>query len=103
MRNKQEITPEFIKQLSYTDFVGFANQWNVLPGSYSTLSKWAVHSRMDKSSRLLEVACTTGFSSRELSVLTGCNGEGFDLSKNSITMANYNKAQYAPNINFLYK
>ncbi len=66
MRKKQEITPEFIKQLSYTDFVGFINQWNVLPGSYSTLSKWAIYSRMNKNSRLLEVACTTGFSSREL-------------------------------------
>jgi len=71
MENKQNITPEFIKQLSYTDFVGFVNQWNVLPGSYSTLSKWANYSRMDKNSRLLEVACTTGFSSRELATLAG--------------------------------
>ena len=31
MKNIQEITPEFIKRLSYTDFVGFVNQWNVLP------------------------------------------------------------------------
>ena len=84
MKNQQNITPEFIKQLSYTDFVGFINQWNVLPGSYSTLSKWAVYSKMNKNSRLLEVACTTGFSSRELATLTGCSGEGFDLSEGSI-------------------
>src|SRR3989338_1350851 len=103
MRNKQEITPEFIKQLSYTDFVGFVNQWNVLPGSYSTLSKWAIHSRMNKNSRLLEGACTTGFSSRELATLTGCSGEGFDLSESSIEMANYNKKRYVPEINFSYK
>ena len=103
MRNQQKITPEFIKQLSYTDFVGFVNQWNVLPGSYSTLSKWAIHSRMNKNSRLLEVACTTGFSSRELATLTGCSGEGFDLSESSIEMANYNKKRYVPEINFSYK
>lgn len=103
MRNKQKITPEFIKQLSYTDFVGFVNQWNVLPGSYSTLSKWVVYSRMNKNSRLLEVACTTGFSSRELATLTGCSGEGFDLSENSIKMANYNKKRYAPKISFSYE
>jgi SAM-dependent methyltransferase len=103
MRKKQEITEEFIRQLSYTDFVGFVNQWNVLPGSYSTLSKWAIYSRMNKNSRLLEVACTTGFSSRELAILTGCSGEGFDLSENSIEMAHYNKKRYAPKINFSYE
>jgi len=103
MNNQQEITPEFIKQLSYTDFVGFVNQWNVLPGSYSTLSKWAIHSRMNKNSRLLEVACATGFSSRELATLTGCSGEGFDLSESSVEMANYNKKRYVPEINFSYK
>lgn len=103
MRKQQKVTLEFIENLSYTDFVGFVNQWNVLPGSYSTLSKWAVYSRMDKKSRLLEVACTTGFSSRELATLTGCSGEGFDLSERSIEMASYNKEHYAPKINFSYK
>ncbi len=103
MKNKEKIMPEFIRKLSYTDFVGFVNQWNVLPGSYSTLSKWANYSRMNKNSRLLEVACSTGFSSRELATLTGCSGEGFDLSEKSIEMANYNKKHYAPRINFLYK
>jgi SAM-dependent methyltransferase len=103
MKTSKKITPNYIQKLSYTDFVGFVNQWNVLPGSYSTLSKWAVHSRMDKNSHLLEIACTTGFSSRELALLTGCGGEGFDLSVSSIAMANYNKAHYAPNIDFSYK
>lgn len=105
MTNKtyQKITPEFIKQLSYTDFVGLINQWNVLPGSHVTLSKWACFSGLNKNSRLLEIACTTGFSSRELALLSGCKGEGFDLSAESVKMANYNKEKYAPNINFSYK
>lgn len=95
-------TAEYIKQISYTDFVGLVNQWNVLPGSYVTLSKWAQFSKLNKNSRLLEAACTTDFSSRELALLSGCSGEGFDLSKKSIKMANYNKEKYAPDINFLY-
>ncbi|MFA5069687.1 MAG: class I SAM-dependent methyltransferase [Patescibacteria group bacterium] len=103
MKNGQKITPEAIKKFSYTDFVGFINQWNVLPGSYTTLSKWAVYSRLNRNSRLLEVACSTGFSSRELATLTGCQGEGFDLSRKSIEMANYNKKHYASKINFIYK
>lgn len=100
---KPSLSKEDILEMSYTDFVGFINQWNVLPGAYSTLSKWAIYSRVNKNSNLLEVACTTGFSSRELAVLTECRGEGFDISESSIAMANYNKKRYAPNIIFSYK
>lgn len=102
MKKELSITPEYIKSLSYTDFVGLINQWNVLPGSHVTLSKWACFSGLNKNSRLLEVACTTGFSSRELASLSGCSGEGFDLSEKSIKMAIYNKERYAPQIDFLY-
>lgn len=102
MEKKILVTPEYIEGLSYTDFVGFINQWNVLPGSYVTLSKWATFSNLNKNSHLLEIACTTGFSSRELSLLSGCSGEGFDLSKKSIEMAIYNKEKYATSINFSY-
>jgi len=102
MKKKSTITSGYIEKLSYTDFVGLINQWNVLPGSFVTLSKWAKFSGLNKNSKLLEIACTTGFSSRELAILSGCSGEGFDLSKNSVEMANYNKEKYAPNIDFSY-
>lgn len=102
METPEKITSEFITSLSYTDFVGFINQWNVLPGSFVTLNKWAKFSDMNKDSKLLEVACTTGFSSRELARLTGCSGEGFDLSERSVEMANYNQKEYAPEIDFSY-
>jgi len=96
------MTTQEIIELSYTDFIGLINQWNVLPGSYVTLSKWKHFSGLNKNSKLLEVACTTGFSSRELSLLSGCSGEGFDLSEKSIERAIYNKNRYAPNIKFSY-
>ena len=99
---KKMITVQDIKNFSYTDFVGYINQWNVLPGSHVTLSKWAHFSGLNKKSKLLEVACTTGFSSRELALLSGCSGEGFDLSEKSVKMANYNKKEYTPNIKFSY-
>lgn len=100
---QQNITSEYINQISYTDFVGLINQWNVLPGSYTTLSKWQVFSEMKADSKLLEIACTTGFSSRELALRTGCSGEGIDISEKSVAMANYNHDVYAPNINFSYR
>jgi len=100
--NKATVTPDYVRDISYTDFVGLINQWNVLPGAYVTLSKWAKFSNLGPQSRLLEVACTTGFSSRELATLSGCAGEGFDVSKKSIEMAIYNKQRYAPHIRFSY-
>ena len=101
--DKDLITPEYIRSISYTDFVGLTNQWNVLPGSYVTLSKWAKFSDLNSKSHLLEVACTTGFSSRELATISGCWGEGFDISEKSANMANYNKEKYAPNTDFSYR
>lgn len=91
-----------INEMSYTDFVGFINQWNVLPGAHTTLSKWAIFSKMNKSSNILEIACSTGFSSRELGILTRCKGKAFDISKSSVKAAIYNKRAYAPNIKISY-
>ncbi|MGB7958197.1 MAG: class I SAM-dependent methyltransferase [Minisyncoccia bacterium] len=101
--NTKKITPALIRQLSYPDFVGFINQWNTPPGSYSTLSKLAIFSGMTKASRILEVGCSTGFSSREFALMSGCSGVGFDRSKNSIAMANFNKKKYAPGAAISYE
>jgi SAM-dependent methyltransferase len=95
-------TKDYIETISYTDFVGLINQWNVLPGSHTTLSKWRVFSQLNEKSKLLEIACTTGFSSRELASQSGCSGEGIDISEKSVAMANYNMKLYAPSINFIY-
>jgi len=99
---KKVITAEYIKNISYTDFIGLVNQWNVPPGAHTTLSKWACFSRLTQKSKLLEIACTTGFSSRELSLYSGCSGEAFDFSEEEIEMAKYNKKKYAPQIDFSY-
>lgn len=85
-----------ILKMSYTDFVGFTNQWNVMPGAYSTINKWGTFSRVNNNSRILELACTSGFSLRELSVMFGCSGIGIDISEMSISSAIYNKDRYSP-------
>ncbi len=92
-----------LSEMSYTDFVGEINQWNVLPGSYNTLSKWRFFSNLIQDSRILEIACTTGFSSRELAVMSGCSGLGIDISDKSVEAAIRNKNIYAPNIRIEYK
>lgn len=75
---------------SYPEFVAMVNQTNVMPGAYVTLSAWALHSRMDASSSVLDVACSTGFASRELARLTGCRAAGFDLSAGAVALAKLN-------------
>jgi ubiquinone/menaquinone biosynthesis C-methylase UbiE len=89
--------------MSYPDFVGFVNQWNVLPGAYVTINKWAIFGAMTRDSSVLQVACTTGFQSRELSGLTGCRVRAFDISSVAIEMARYNLARYATNANVEYE
>lgn len=97
-----KINTEDINMMSYTDFIGFINQWNVLPGAYNTLSKWGTFSHINSSSRILELACTSGFSIREICNLFGGSGVGLDISIKSIEMANYNKKKYTPDLNIDY-
>lgn len=88
--------------MSYTDFIGLVNQWNVLPGSYVSLNKWRHFGDINSKSNILEVACTTGFSSRELAYMTGCKGIGFDISAPSIEQAKLNKKIYKKKIDIEY-
>lgn len=96
------MTKKEILDMSYTDFIGFVNQWNVLPGAYNTLSKWIVFSKIESNSKILELASTSGFSLREISLMTNSSGLGLDISEASIKSANYNKEQYAPDTNINY-
>jgi ubiquinone/menaquinone biosynthesis C-methylase UbiE len=97
------MTEKEVLNFSYTDFVGFINQWNVLPGAYDTLSKWRLFSGITNKSNILEIACTTGFSSRELATMTGCHGLGIDISDSSRRTAQNNLEVYAPGIDIKYK
>jgi ubiquinone/menaquinone biosynthesis C-methylase UbiE len=80
----------YLQGCSYTDFVGTINQTNVPPGSYHTISKWATYGSVHPDSFVVEVACTTGFSLRELARKTGCRGVGFDISRPSVAKAEAN-------------
>lgn len=96
------LSKENIEKLTYPDFVGFINQWNVLPGSYDTLNRWINYSNINQDSNLLQVACTTGFQLREISLLTNCSGLGFDLSPYAIKSAKINRDKYAPTSDIEY-
>lgn len=92
-----------IKHLCYTDFVAYVEQWNVPPGSLSTISEWKVFGGLDQESKVLEIACTTGFSGRELAKMTGCSVHGIDISQSSIEKAKKAAEIYAPECDLTYE
>jgi len=91
-----------INEMTYTQFVGYINQWNVPPGSLSTLNEWSVFGHIDAQSHILEIACTTGFSGRELSRITGCSVVGIDICESSVDAAKQIKKLYSPTSNLQY-
>jgi SAM-dependent methyltransferase len=92
-----------LSAMNYPDFVGYINQWNVLPGAYSTLNEWAIFSRLGPEGRLLQLGCTTGFQARELAVLTGCSAHGLDVSALAVEAARHNASLYAPDARVTYE
>lgn len=95
-------SPEEVWDAPYPDFVAMINQTNVMPGALATISTWALHSRLNPASTLLDVACTTGFASRELAKLASCGALGFDLSPDAIALARYNHLSLAPALDLEY-
>lgn len=87
-----KISKKFLQKLSYTDFVAFINQTNVLPGAYDTLNRWITFGKINENSFILDVACTTGFKSREISYISKCKGDAFDISKYAIENAKENQS-----------
>jgi SAM-dependent methyltransferase len=73
--------------MSYPDFVAFIGQRNTPPGSLSTLESWVAGSAITATSRVLDVACSTGFSSRVATLATGCRARGFDVSWRAVREA----------------
>lgn len=97
------LTIEEIKKLNYTDFLSLVDQWNVPPGSISTINEWTVFGHVNKESRVLEIACSTGFSGRELSKFTGCSVYGIDICESSIQKARAAAQHYAPECDLHYE
>lgn len=95
---------EQLEKMSYVDFVGYINQWNVPPGSFSTVSKWKVFGNVSEESKVLEIASTSGFSLRELAILSGCSGVGVDLSEPSVDSSIKNaKSLNVNNVEYICK
>lgn len=78
---------DHIKRLSYPDFVAFLGQKNSPPGGMTTLKKWMDFSKITSSSHLLDLACSSGFSSRNIILTVQCKAIGIDVCSSAIQIA----------------
>ncbi|WP_246796386.1 class I SAM-dependent methyltransferase [Burkholderia perseverans] len=76
-----------IGRMSYPDLVACIGQDNTPPGADLTLQTWIGNAGIGRSSLLLDLACSTGFSSRFCFEQVGSRSEGIDLSDAAIQVA----------------
>lgn len=79
--------------MAYPDFVAFIGQINTPPGAQNTVKYWEKNSGIMDESIILDLACSTGFSSRCLVQYTGCNSYGIDISEKAIEIAKQEAAK----------
>lgn len=72
---------------SYTDLIGKAHIENAPPDGLSTVQWWINEAPITGADVVLDLACSTGFSSRNIVRLTGAQSVGIDVSAPSIAGA----------------
>ncbi len=77
-----------INELSYPDLVAVMRQENTPPGGGATVDEWVKHSNIESNSKILDLACSTGFSSRYIAHKIDIDAVGIDLSSRAISVAN---------------
>src|SRR5882724_4300043 len=77
-----------LRAASYSEFVALIEQENAPPGGIDTIDEWVEHGVINSSAVVLDLACSTGFSGREVSRRTRCcTVTGLDLVPIALTTA----------------
>jgi SAM-dependent methyltransferase len=84
---QQENEANWIQNASYPDLVAFMQQDNAPPGGQYTLEYWIDKGNIKAESVLLDLACSTGFSSRYCYERLKARAEGIDVSALAISTA----------------
>lgn len=93
-----DLSPADIQRLSYPAFVGFVRETNRCPGGVRTLNQIANLTRLDHGHSVLEVGCTTGFTSLELASISRATFTGIDVSVEAVEEAQRRCQLYPPEI-----
>ena len=76
-----------IENMNYSQFVGLIKERNRPSGGLKTVHDIAVKAFINSSKKILEIGSNTGFTSVNLSLLTGCKSIGIDVNEESISEA----------------
>ncbi len=76
-----------IDKMNYSEFVGLIDERNRPSGGIKSIHTVSVNSQLNSSKKVLEIGSNTGFTSVNLSLLTGCKVIGIDSNKPSIAKA----------------
>lgn len=83
----KSLTSEDIGKMNYADFVSLIKEENRPPGGKMTIREILKNSFLNPRSKVLEVGCTNGFTSLEISRVIGCEVFGIDINENSLKNA----------------
>lgn len=93
---------EDIKFLDYSKIVGLLDERNRPSGGIRTVQEVCVNAFINKDSKVLEIGSNTGFTSVNISLLTGASVTGIEINQPSIDKANsYKNKLGANNVNFV--
>lgn len=81
------MTVESIEEMNYTDFVSLIREENRPPGGKATIREILNNSFLNRESKVLEVGCTNGFTSLEISRILECEVIGVDINEKSLINA----------------
>ncbi|GHE07304.1 class I SAM-dependent methyltransferase [Streptomyces alanosinicus] len=76
-----------LSDMDYSRFVGLVRERNRPSGGVRTVQEVMVQARIGPGSRVLEIGSNTGFTSVNLSLLTGASVVGIDINPNSVAEA----------------
>lgn len=77
-----------ILNMPYADFISMIRETNRCPGGKATI-RWIVQNAfINAGSKILEIGCTTGFTSLEIARISGASMIGIDIAQTAIQTAN---------------
>lgn len=88
-----KITAHKIKKMNYVDLMAFLKEVNRPPGGKDSIRILVQNCFINKSSKVLDIGCNTGYISFEIVHLVKCKVVGIDISKEMIDTAEKNRRQ----------
>lgn len=69
-----------LEKMDYSEFVSFIGIDNTPPGGLASVKEWIKNAHINSNSRVLDLACNSGFTSMNLVRLANCTCTGIDIN-----------------------